>query len=301
MLELVRGYAAAVLDAAEAEGVLSEVVVGLAGLRRLVVASDPLRLAITDGSIPNWARGAVVSDLLEPKVRREVVALATFPVVYERASEIPKSYEQLLELAEQREQRSAVESEVVSEPPIGRSGALERLRGYSERVFERIDEQESIDAIEDELFRFARVAEQYLELRAALSSPQTPVADRIAIVDGLLTGKVRDETIELVFYVLRCGRARDLVGAVDYLVELAAAERGRRVADVRAAIELDQDERDRLATALRQRVRRNVELRVVIDPSVLGGIGVTVGDTVIDGTLRHRLDQLRDVLLLATT
>lgn len=296
MLELVRGYTAAVLDGAEAEGVLADVVSGLVSLRGLIVASEPLRLAITDSSVPAWARGAVMSDLLEPRLRTEVVAISTFVVVYERAGEIPKTYEQVLELAEQRNQEHERGRAPEPEPPIGRAGALERLRGYAERVFEQMEPQELVDDIEDELFRFARIAEQHQELRAALSAPHTPLPSRLSILADLVRDKVRPETFELLSYVLRCGRARDIVGAADYLVELAAAERGRRVAEVRAAVELDADERSRLAEALGRRTRRSVELRIVIDPTVLGGIGVSVGDTVIDGTLRHRLEQLRESL-----
>ncbi|MHB8244681.1 MAG: ATP synthase F1 subunit delta [Acidimicrobiales bacterium] len=296
MLELVRGYAAAVFDGAQRDGDLPEVVSGLSSFCSTLVSSEPLRLALTDGSIPAWVRGAVLSDLLEPRVRREVVALATFAVVYERATELPKTYDQVLEIGEQRALEAEAGTPIEPDPPIGRAGALERIRGFSERVFERLGDQEEVDGIEDELFRFARIAEQHMSLRAALSAPQTPLEARLRVLKDLLGKKVKAEALELLGYVLRCGRARDLVGAVDYLVELAAAERGRRVADVRAAVELNADERKRLTKALSTRTRRAVELRVVIDPSVIGGLGVSVGDTVIDGTLRHRLEQLRDSL-----
>ncbi len=108
---------------------------------------------------------------------------------------------------------------------------------------------------------------------------------------------MRFDTLQLCAYVLRAGRARDLVGALESLVELAAAERGRRLADVRSAVELDEDERDRLTAALARIARRPVELRVHIDPSVIGGLSIIVGDTIIDGTVRHRLEQLRESLL----
>lgn len=298
MLELVRGYAAAVFDEAEAAGRLEGAVSTLHAVRGVVVSSERLRGALTDGSIPASERAAVLVDLLEGKVSPEAMALVTFPVINERPGESPKSYEQLLEVAESRQARLAAGGPIESEPPIGRSGALERLRGFAERTFERLEDQATVDAIEDELFRFARIAEQHHGLRAAIAGPVTALEARLEILDDLLEGKVRPETIALLGYVLRTGRARDLVGTVDYLVNLAAAERGRRVAEVRAAVELGEDERARLAAALGRLVRRTVELRVVIDPSVIGGIGVSVGDTVIDGTIRHRLDQLRDSLLL---
>lgn len=296
MLELTRGYAAAVLDEAAEEASLPAVVAGLEALRTILITSEPLRLALTDGSVPTAARGALMSDLLEPRVRSEVVAIATFAIVYERATELPKTYEHAFELAETRLQETEAGEPLQPEPPIGRAGAFERIRGYAERVFEHVEEQQSVDTIEDELFRVARIAEDQQSLRAALSAP-TDLADRLGLLSELLADKVRRETLDLLGYVLRCGRSRDLVGAIDYLVELAAAERGRRVADVRAAVELDSGERRRLSEALGQRVRRTVELRVVIDPSVLGGLDVSVGDTVIDGTVRHRLEQLRETIL----
>ena len=298
MLELVRGYAAAVLDEVEAAGRLDEAVSDLRAVRGIVVSSERLRGALTDGSVPSAERAAVLTDLLEAKVPGEVLALVTFPVVSERAGESPKTYEQLLEIAEARQATAAAGGPIEPEPPIGRSGALERLRGFAERIFERLEDRATVDAIEDELFRFARIAEQHHGLRAAISGPVTALEARLEILDDLLAGKVRPETIALLGYILRTGRARDLVGTVDYLVNLAADERGRRVAEVRAAVELGEDERTRLAAALGRLVRRTVELRVVIDPSVIGGIGVSVGDTVIDGTVRHRLEQLRDSLLL---
>ena len=80
---------------------------------------------------------------------------------------------------------------------------------------------------------------------------------------------------------------------IDRLVERAAAEKSRVVANVRTAIPLTDDQRDRLAQALGKATGKQVEVKVIIDPSVLGGLVAEVGDTVIDGTVRSRLEQLR--------
>lgn len=297
MLDLVRGYAAAVLDEAMSDGSLGAITDGLQGLRSVLVASEPLRRALTDGSIPADARSALVSDLFSGRVPEAVTSLVTFSVGYERPAELPKTVEGLFELAETRTSEAAAGTGVVAEPPVGRAGALERIRGFAERVFEKVPDQSVVDGIEDELFRLARIMESEAGLRSALASPNAPLPARLAFLADLLEGKVRAESLALVGYVLRCGRGRDIVGALNYLVELAADERGRRVAHVKAAVELDEDERQRLAEALGARMRRPVELRVVVDPSVLGGLDVAVGDTVIDGTVRHRLEQLRDTIL----
>ena len=75
----------------------------------------------------------------------------------------------------------------------------------------------------------------------------------------------------------------------------AAQESGRELAEVHSAIELTDDQQERLAAALTKATGKEVEVKVVVDPSVIGGVVSQVGDTVIDGSVRHRLQQLRDV------
>jgi F-type H+-transporting ATPase subunit delta len=298
MLELIRGYASAAFDGAERQGRLGEVSTGLVELARLFVASEPLRTVFADGSIPASGRRAVLEDLLSGKIPEEALAPVTFAVETERASELGKTIERLVEIAELAVANAAAGEPFGAEPPAGRTGAYDRIGGFAERVFEKVAEPHVVDTIEDELFRLARIAQQSPELREALGDGSVPVARRLAVLADLVKDQVRPETLRLAQYVIRAGRSRDLPGALDHLVELAAADRGRRVAEVHSAVPLDSGERDRLARALTRIVRRPVELRVLIDPSVIGGVSIAVGNTIIDGTVRHRLDQLRESLTL---
>ena len=79
-------------------------------------------------------------------------------------------------------------------------------------------------------------------------------------------------------------------------MELAVSERDKEVAEVRSAVPLSDDDIAKLEQALSAATKKNVEVKVVIDPEVLGGIVTRMGDLVIDGTVRHRLDQLREQL-----
>ena len=93
--------------------------------------------------------------------------------------------------------------------------------------------------------------------------------------------------------VVGSGRARDLPAIVDKLVERAAPAKNLEVAEVRTAVPLTDDQEDRLNAAVANATGKQVNLKVVVDPSVLGGLVATVGDTVIDGTVRTRIDQLK--------
>jgi F-type H+-transporting ATPase subunit delta len=172
--------------------------------------------------------------------------------------------------------------------------AVDRIEGYANALFEVARVEGSLDEVEDELFRFARTLEGSDELRNVLTDPAIPAERRQGVVDDLLGGRASPTTANLVSFVVGAGRARDLPAIIDRLVRRAAAERQRVVAEVRSAVELDESQRSRLSEALSSATGKQVELKVVVDPAVLGGIVAQVGDTVIDGTVRHRLDQLRD-------
>ena len=107
-------------------------------------------------------------------------------------------------------------------------------------------------------------------------------------------GKALPTSVALVNLVVSAGRISDLAAIVDRFVQLAAAERQHAVAEVRSAVPLDDEQRARLADALGRATCKNIEVKVIVDPSVLGGLVATIGDTVIDGTVRHRLDQLKE-------
>ena len=176
----------------------------------------------------------------------------------------------------------------------GRSN--DRVDGYAAALVEVARAEGSLPQVENELFSLARAFESNDELREALTDQSLPAARRQAIVENLLGGKASPITVSLVSFIVVAGRARDLPAIIDRVVERAAAERKHVVAEVRSAVSLDAKRQQKLAKALSQNLGLDVEVKVIVDPSVIGGAAVRVGDTVIDGTVRHRLDQLREGL-----
>jgi F-type H+-transporting ATPase subunit delta len=172
--------------------------------------------------------------------------------------------------------------------------ADDRTLAYAEALFSVARAEGTLGEVEDELFRFSQTLQGSDELRDALTNPGIPASRRQQIVEDLLGGKASATTVALVSMVVGTGRARELPQIIRQLVERSAAEANKEVAEVRSAIPLSDDQRKRLAEALGEATGKQVEVKVVVDPSVMGGIVAQVGDTVIDGSVRSRLDKLKN-------
>ena len=94
--------------------------------------------------------------------------------------------------------------------------------------------------------------------------------------------------------LVAAGRIRDLSKIVDRLLKASASLRQRSVAEVRSAVALSDEQKARLAESLKKKTGQDVDIVVVVDPNVLGGVVTQIGDTVIDGSVRHRLAQLKE-------
>ena len=171
-----------------------------------------------------------------------------------------------------------------------------RIDGYARALFEVARAEGTLDEVEDELFRFARSFEASDELRTTLTDEMIPAGKRQAIVEDLLGGKATSTTTQLVSMVVGSGRGRDLPAIIEKLVARASNSKNLEVAEVRSAVALTDDQQARLKAALANATGKQLNLKVVVDPSVVGGLVATVGDTVIDGTVRTRVDQLKSRL-----
>jgi F-type H+-transporting ATPase subunit delta len=170
----------------------------------------------------------------------------------------------------------------------------ELITGYAEALFKVVQAEGELDRVEDELFRFGKLLETNHELKQALSDQSIDKIQRVKVLDELLSDKVSPHTLGLLAFVVEQGRARQLPQILKGLSDLAAEARNSVVAEVRSAVPLDAKQRKDLAAALSKATGKKVEVKVLVDPSVIGGIVAKVGDTVIDGTVRRRLEQLKE-------
>lgn len=155
------------------------------------------------------------------------------------------------------------------------------------------DQSAGLDRLEADLFAFGQVVASAPELRAALTDRSVPAARRAELADSLLAGRSGNQTQELVARVITAPRGLSFETALRQVSDEVAARRERRIATVVSAIALTDAQRERLLAALSSKLGGQVYLNVVIDPEVMGGLRVTVGDQVIDGTIATRLDEAR--------
>jgi F-type H+-transporting ATPase subunit delta len=170
------------------------------------------------------------------------------------------------------------------------------IQGYARALFAVAEAEGELGQVEDELFRFGKIMESRSDLRQALADPQLPADRKKALLEELLGGKASRHTVSVLGFLIDQGRAKELPRIVDALAEVAAEQRRQQVAEVRSAVSLSAEQRKRLQSALSKATGKEVEVKVVVDPSVIGGVVARVGDQVFDGTIRRKLEMAREQL-----
>lgn len=224
-----------------------------------------LRVALADKSVVSSARAELAERLFGGKISAATQAVLTTAV----AQDWSRS-------------RDLVDTLVL----LGREALL---RAAADRG--------RIDAVEDELFRLGRIVEDHPDLEQALADRGKSAQAKRELVARLLTGKVEEATLQLAEQAVSRSRGADVGLVFDELSDLAASLRKQIVAHVRAATELTQQQREQLAASLQRIYDRPVTVHVQIDPDLLAGVVVRVGDDVIDGSAVGRLARLRQTLL----
>jgi F-type H+-transporting ATPase subunit delta len=159
-----------------------------------------------------------------------------------------------------------------------------------EASLDAADARGELDGVEDELFRFGRIVSGDRELGRILSDRKASLEGKSALLDRLLSGRVSPVTEQLLRNVLTGPHVGHAENAIERLSEVASRRRGQSVARVITAVPLTAAQETRLTEVLGRIYGRTVGLQVTVDPSVLGGLVVQVGDEVIDGSIAQRLE-----------
>ena len=172
--------------------------------------------------------------------------------------------------------------------------ATERLG--VEALLASADSAGDLAEVEDELFRFGQVVDGDHELAATLGNSTVPAEERAALVHLLLDGKAHPATIRLGELALRGFGGRNFASSLSRLVELAAERRDRQIAYVTVASPLSEAEERRLGERLSRMYGRQVDLKISVQPELLGGVSVRIGHDLYDGTVLRRINETRSAL-----
>ncbi|MGY1803461.1 F0F1 ATP synthase subunit delta [Blastococcus sp. SYSU D00922] len=160
----------------------------------------------------------------------------------------------------------------------------------TEASLDAADVRGELDGVEDELFRFGRIVGADRELARILGDRKAPAEGKAALLDRLLSGRVSPVTEQLLRNVLTGPPAGNPEVAIERLSDVASRRRGQSIARVTTAVALTATQEQRLTEVLGRLYGRTIGLQVTVDPGVLGGLIVQVGDEVIDGSIAHRLE-----------
>lgn len=175
-------------------------------------------------------------------------------------------------------------------------GKDDRIGGYATAVVAVAEAEGALAKVEDELFAFAKAADANATLREAITNRALPVENRIELVRDVLGDRVHPTTMSILSFLIEADRARDLTKIADRVAAIAAEQRAREVAEVRSAVPLSDAQRERLTQALSRATGKQVEVKVVVDPTVMGGVVARVGDEVFDGSVASRLEDAKQAL-----
>jgi F-type H+-transporting ATPase subunit delta len=245
-------------DALEAGSRAERVAGELFTVASLLRAEPALRRVATDASLPAEPKQGLVRQVFEGKVDQVTLALVTSAVArrWTSSRDLPDALERL--------------SEVAVVTSVGKDAGR----------------------LADELFDLSRTVTANPDLRDALSNPARSTEDKGRLLDDLLGGKLLPATITLAKQSLS-GTYRTVTAALETYRRVAADAQGEYVATVRVVAPLGDEERERLTRALTRQYGREIHVNEIVDPHVIGGIRVEIGDDVIDGTVSSRLDDAR--------
>jgi F-type H+-transporting ATPase subunit delta len=170
----------------------------------------------------------------------------------------------------------------------------DRIDGYAAAVLSVARAEGDQSGLSDQLFQVAQAIDGSEELRDALTNPRIPFDRKKAIVDDLLGTRTSAVVVNVVELLVANGRTGEMGEIARRALDLAAASEEAVVAEVRSAVELDAATLDRLTAKLEAVTGKNIQPTVIVDPKLVGGVVAKVGDTVFDGSVASRLQELRE-------
>ncbi len=172
---------------------------------------------------------------------------------------------------------------------------------YAQALFELAQEKNALDKMEEELKAVSEIVKNERGLQRVLYHPQITVAEKHQIFKELFENRVSETTLNFLYLIVDRHREIYLSAIVDEFINLANAARNIVEAEVISAKELSADQKKELAKVLNRLAGKEVSPEYKVDASLIGGLVVRIGDKVIDGSVKYRLESLKARLMSKTS
>ncbi len=157
-------------------------------------------------------------------------------------------------------------------------------------MFEAAMEENCLDAIYEEVVMVREIFRQEKDLGKILSHPKIPKEEKLQVVRNIFDGKVSGETAGLIWLVVQKDRQKEIPAILDYFIHRVKEYRGIGTAYVTTPFALTQDQKERLKKRLLQTTEyRSFEMNYRMDPALLGGMVIRIGDRIYDSSLKTQL------------
>ena len=167
---------------------------------------------------------------------------------------------------------------------------------YAEALFELAAGDNLLEETSDGLVTVISALEQTPEYRSLLASAAIGKADRMNALDEAFRGKIPDVLLGVLRMMVSRGNIGSLDGVAREFGEMSRQYRGESVARVTSAVPLKESEAVALRAELEKRFARKITLSCETDPGLIGGVRVEIDGRVIDGSIRNKLEQIKDVM-----
>ena len=166
---------------------------------------------------------------------------------------------------------------------------------YAEALYESAAEADAIEAVAADVAAFAEAVESSDELRAVLENPEieTPAKKRVV---GELTADAHPLVANFLQVLIDRGRIAELPEIAKAFAERVSAAEGRLEVEAVTAVPLPDDLRRRIVETIEKKTGKSVDLTETVDPEIVGGLVLRIGGVVVDGSVQHRIDELREAL-----
>ena len=172
---------------------------------------------------------------------------------------------------------------------------IEADKEYGQALFMLAAEEDQVEPFYEELCLLKETALQpdYLSL---LDSPAIPLSERLAAIDEAF-GALSQHVVSFLKLLCENGRIRQLAGAIEEYGSLRMAMSNRAAAVVSSAVPLSEDQKAALCAKLSAKLGKQIDASYVVDPSLIGGVKIETQGSTYDGTVKHRLREVKDVII----